>query len=540
LARVTSQFELFNTPIGRLNNSLTALNKNTLMAVDSIVGMAGGMQNLAAMQSSFINAFYSDAQKAELTAETVGNIFDSIGMKAPESRAALVALVESLDLTTEAGQKTYMAITGASSALDSFYKDINSQINKAFDALVDAVEREKDILTKSYNDRLDALNSEKESIAKTVTAIRALRSALKSTYDTIYKTIVNPMVSYARSQARLMEIARTGVLPTQDELTDILDGATRNDQKYYASFEDYARDQALTGNAINEIMLLTDGQLSTADKQLMTLENQLATAKAQYEQDIKALDETLAYWQQQIDILNGVNDSVLSVRDAVNALASLMAQAKAPQTATGVSSSSSISGAYQSILGRAPDESGTSYWSGQIASGAISESQLSGAIINAAIENGELNKASYIDSIYESVLGRTSDVSGANYWANQIASGNIQASQLGEAVKNAAIANGELPSFDVGANYIPQDMIAQVHKGEMIVPAKYNPMTSGIGGDAAMLAELQALRAEIAELKAQDRQIGFEVIKNTKITADYVDKWDSNGMPINADVEVTI
>jgi hypothetical protein len=538
LARVTSQFELFNAPIGRLNNSLAALNNNTLMAVDFLASMAGGMQNLAAMQSSFINAFYSDAQKAELTAESVGNVFDSIGMKAPESRAALVALVESLDLTTEAGRKAYVAITGASSALDSFYKDINSQINKAFDALVDAVEREKDILTKSYNDRLDALNSEKESIAKTVTAISALRSALKSTYDTIYKTIVNPMVSYARSQARLLEIARTGVLPTQDELTDILDGATRNDQKYYASFEDYARDQALTGNAINEIMLLTDGQLSTADKQLIALENQLATAKAQYEQDIKSLDETLAYWQQQIDILNGVNDSVLSVRDAINALASLMAQAKAPQTATGVSGS--ISGAYQSILGRAPDESGASYWSGQIASGAISESQLSGAIINAAIENGELNKASYIDSIYESVLGRTSDVSGANYWANQIASGNIQASQLGEAVKNAAIANGELPSFDVGANYIPQDMIAQVHKGEMIVPAKYNPMTSGIGGDAAMLAELQALRAEIAELKAQDRQIGFEVIRNTKITADYVDKWDSNGMPINAEVEVTI
>jgi len=157
------------------------------------------------------------------------------------------------------------------------------------------------------------------------------------------------------------------------------------------------------------------------------------------------------------------------------------------------------------------------------------------------IENGELNKSSYIDSVYESVLGRTADPSGAVYWSNQIASGAIQASQLAEAVRNGAIANGELPSFAVGTNYIPQDMIAQVHKGEMIVPAKYNPMTSGIGSnDVAMIAELQALRAEIAELKAQDRQIGFEVIRNTKITADYVDKWDSNGMPINAEVEVTI
>jgi len=28
-----------------------------------------------------------------------------------------------------------------------------------------------------------------------------------------------------------------------------------------------------------------------------------------------------------------------------------------------------------------------------------------------------------------------------------------------------------LPSFDVGSNFVPNDMIAKVHKGEMIVPA---------------------------------------------------------------------
>ena len=31
-----------------------------------------------------------------------------------------------------------------------------------------------------------------------------------------------------------------------------------------------------------------------------------------------------------------------------------------------------------------------------------------------------------------------------------------------------------LPSFDVGTNYVPNDMIAQIHKGEAIVPAAYN------------------------------------------------------------------
>ena len=36
-------------------------------------------------------------------------------------------------------------------------------------------------------------------------------------------------------------------------------------------------------------------------------------------------------------------------------------------------------------------------------------------------------------------------------------------------------------SYDVGTNYVPNDQLAMVHKGEMIVPKKYNPATSGIG-----------------------------------------------------------
>lgn len=65
--------------------------------------------------------------------------------------------------------------------------------------------------------------------------------------------------------------------------------------------------------------------------------------------------------------------------------------------------------------------------------------------------------------------------------AVNIINGFINAINLAISVINAIpgvnikkLSKLSVPSFDVGTNYVPQDMIAQIHKGERIVPAKYN------------------------------------------------------------------
>jgi hypothetical protein len=40
----------------------------------------------------------------------------------------------------------------------------------------------------------------------------------------------------------------------------------------------------------------------------------------------------------------------------------------------------------------------------------------------------------------------------------------------------------KLPSYDTGTNYVPHDMIAQIHEGEAVVPKQYNPTAGGNGG----------------------------------------------------------
>ena len=56
-------------------------------------------------------------------------------------------------------------------------------------------------------------------------------------------------------------------------------------------------------------------------------------------------------------------------------------------------------------------------------------------------------------------------------------------------------------AFAQGTNYVPHDMLAQIHQGEAIVPARYNPAN---GGNAELVAEIKALREEVRILREQN------------------------------------
>lgn len=74
---------------------------------------------------------------------------------------------------------------------------------------------------------------------------------------------------------------------------------------------------------------------------------------------------------------------------------------------------------------------------------------------------------------------------------------------------------GSLPSFDIGTDYVPEDMVARIHKGERITPAKYNN-----NADNQLLQEVKLLRQEIATMKQHSEQTA----SNTKKTKDIIEQ----------------
>jgi hypothetical protein len=84
--------------------------------------------------------------------------------------------------------------------------------------------------------------------------------------------------------------------------------------------------------------------------------------------------------------------------------------------------------------------------------------------------------------------------------------------------------------FATGTNFVPQDMVAMIHKGEAIVPRQYNP---AIGGENVVAAEIRSLRDEVTMMRAETRSTAI----NTSKMARLQDNWDVRGLTVKTDAD---
>lgn len=80
-----------------------------------------------------------------------------------------------------------------------------------------------------------------------------------------------------------------------------------------------------------------------------------------------------------------------------------------------------------------------------------------------------------------------------------------------------------VPKLAVGTNYVPQDMLAYIHKGEAVVPERYNPAAAGMqvpmlqvmqgphqDGGMSLVEEVRSLRSEVALLREQNEDLALD------------------------------
>lgn len=132
----------------RLNIGFNAASSTALLAASNIAEMAGGIDQLGNLQSSYYQAFFSESERAANLQSDLTQSLASMNMQLPQTREGYRQLVEAQDLHTAAGQRNYAQLLQLAPAfaelvpemedVASGVRDFAAELSTARDAITDA------------------------------------------------------------------------------------------------------------------------------------------------------------------------------------------------------------------------------------------------------------------------------------------------------------------------------------------------------------------------------------------------------------------
>ncbi|MDU4059450.1 MAG: tape measure protein [Pseudomonas oryzihabitans] len=430
-----------NAGLEQIHVTTLKLSPASAYAADALRQFAGGMEQFGANVNSYYQGFFSQTEREDDALAALRKQFEAFNLVLPDTREQYRKLVESMDVSYDAGQKTLSFLLGQSGAAASVYDvlerrakeaadaqqalaDAQSQAAKAaadaaaqqleaarqakisyadamqqayasdaqraMSAITSAIKGEQDALTESYNAQVDALNARISASSDAVSRLTSMTGGLsRALRDLLGQSDAATAMLYQQGRATLESAAAIakagGSLANFEGLDQALDAVTGNSADRYGNWEDFARDQGRAANLIDELNKAAGGQLSVEQRTLETLKAQLDQGKSAYDAQIKAFQGQIDLAQQQLETLNGINGSVLSVKDALAQFATALGAAYAGQknqneAGSTASLDSQIGRIYSQLLGRNADAGGLDFWKQKVTSGALSAGDLQKAI----------------------------------------------------------------------------------------------------------------------------------------------------------------
>lgn len=248
--------------IGAMGPDFANLKQVSTEAQLAVVNLAGGIDSFNTGATYFYQHFTTAAQQADDAAKAMSDQLATMGYSSVHTRDQFRNLVESLDLSTDAGQKAYVALLNLAPAFDTVVSSYESAVKSAYDAQSQALT--------SFRNQVDQFRT----------------SLASGQYST-----ASPETQYADTQKRFEELyaeAMAGDADAQSGLTSAAQDFLTASKAYNASSGQYQADLA-------QVMHAMDYASSSAGAQLDQL-------------------------KQMVRGIVDVNDSVQTVAQAIAAL----------------------------------------------------------------------------------------------------------------------------------------------------------------------------------------------------------------------------
>jgi hypothetical protein len=523
---------------------------------EALVENAGSLESFLTEAQFFRENFLTSAEQlAPIT--TAVNVelvrLSNLGFKAADglvdTREEFKLLVQGLDLSTVAGRDAFQSLMNvqegfvkmidaaeeAAQKLKSAREDLFAQVLSltGTPAEILAVSRAKQLsetakelvplqeyvyalediksaeqaLTKAREAELTKVKQQKAAIETTISSLKNYIDSFKKFKDSLLLNAASPLTpteKYAEAKKQFDAIlaTATGVASTPEQeraknaaLGQLESSATAfldASKTYNASSSKYIDDFNLVQRALTE-------STSSLAEQLTTEERSLA-----------ALDTQITLLEEQIAATNTLNNSILTVAEALRQLDTAKANLPGLTSATSAATATN-NNVYTSSLG-----------------GVIIGNQLYGSKGNTGIVSGANgsteNTLNYMRAVErgEATAKELRRIYVDDWGIDSGGMARITGMSKADVLSWFKRWDPTLPAFATGTDFVPEDMIAQIHQGERIIPAADNAELMANIGDRNRTNEV--LVSEIKKLNQKIDSLERAVAQGAVINAEATDR----------------
>ncbi|MDI3259471.1 MAG: hypothetical protein QJR02_07220 [Sinobacteraceae bacterium] len=136
----------------QLRDAMNAIGTDGQQLNQVIVTAAGGLDALKSGLQTYFQDFLSADQQIAAEQAHLSTILGRLGLQLPATRAGFEALIQGLDLTTEAGQQAYGTLIAAADDFNQYYSALEQQQQQAAQAAQQAAQAALDAQKKTQQD----------------------------------------------------------------------------------------------------------------------------------------------------------------------------------------------------------------------------------------------------------------------------------------------------------------------------------------------------------------------------------------------------
>lgn len=492
LTRLGAQTQLTKEGFAALGVALEITDPERLAGyADVLVNAAGGIESFSNALVSFESSFLTEVEQFDNTSRRLSEAMGDLPL--PETRQGFADLLKAQLAAAEGNEQAVATLLRLSPLADEYYQHledgaeeaaksaeaaaarmidaISGRTDAAFSALQRSIQAERDSLQEEYDARMNAnrlaVSAVQDGIREIESELRGIQTARGSLSESFAPGLDSRRQNALNTLAMAIE---TGDLTGASEAAGI---AASVDESAFRTREAFEREQAKALILLSTLEDSGEDQLTTAERSLKALESQASAIQRGFDAESERLDSIIEDAQSQIDAIRGVDNSVMSVVDAIDRLASVLS----------VERSTAVTQAYDAA-GATADAEGRKYWESAISQGQATTADLEFALWVANEEN-------------------------RRWWE----------SQTGMTVPGFANGGTHMGGIRMVGERGPE--IEMTGASRII---SYADLMGALGSNQEMVREMRSLHTDIMRgLNA--------VAKNTDKSAKKLDRWDLTGLP---------